>query len=352
MAIIFEEALKKNIAKDITTSVFILFGNDGYLKKNYAEKIADKIADKDDIFNFSKFIDSADLQEVYDSVMQFPIMADKKFVELCDFDFENCSKADFEKLCTLISEVPDTTVFCLRFDSFEFDFKKSKKFKSIKDAAEKNGGLVCQLDHRGTAELAKMLTNGAAKRNCKLDRAVAEYLIETSGDDINVLRNELNKLCAFAKEGIITKQTVDLVCVKTVEASIYNLTKHIFAKDVKAALSCLDELFFMKIAPMFILYSISSAYVDIFRYSSARENDIETSKIFEVFDYKGRDFLIEKAAQNFKKIDSKKLDLSLEALVSADKDMKSFNCDERIILEQLIVRLIYIAVKGDTIDKA
>ena len=39
MAIAFEDALKKNIASGQFLPVNVLFGDDGYLKKNYADKI-------------------------------------------------------------------------------------------------------------------------------------------------------------------------------------------------------------------------------------------------------------------------------------------------------------------------
>ena len=50
--------------------------------------------------------------------------------------------------------------------------------------------------------------------------------------------------------------------------------------------------------------------------------------------------------------DFKKLCLSFEALVDADRRLKSNGADGRIILEQLVVRLIYIIAKGEAVDKA
>jgi len=54
MAIFKEEALKKAI-KTGDKNVFILFGDDGYLKKLYIEKISKPVADSDDIFNYQRF---------------------------------------------------------------------------------------------------------------------------------------------------------------------------------------------------------------------------------------------------------------------------------------------------------
>lgn len=352
MAIAFEENLKKNIASGQLLPVYILFGDDGYLKKNYADKISRKIADPDDIFAYSKFTADCDLQDVYDAVMQLPITSDKKCIVLEDYDFEHCSKTDLDRLNALLSDMPDTAVLIMRFDSVEIDSKKSSKFKKLVSSAEKSGGMAVKLDHRKMPELVKMLSDGASKRGCRMDQSVARYLVETAGDDINLLRNELFKLCAFVGSGVITKETVDKVCVKTVEASVYNLSRHIMSCDITAALSTLDELFFMRIEPMIILYTVSAVYVDMFRIYAAKASGKGISDVASGFGYKGREFVLEKAAGNLRKLDFKKLSLSLKALTDADKSLKSFGGDGRIILEQLIIRLIYIIVKGESVDKA
>ena len=352
MAIAFEDALKKNIASGEFLAVYILFGEDSYLKKNYADKLSRKVADIEDVFAYTKFTADCDLQDVYDAVMQLPMTCDRKCVVLEDYDFERCAKSDLDKLCDLLSDVPDTSVLILRFDNVEVDVRKSAKFKKIVASAEKSGGIAVQLDHRKPAELVKMLCDGAAKRKCRMDSSVARYLIETAGDDINLLRNELDKLCFFVKEGNITKETVDRVCVKTVEASVYNLSKHILACDVTASLATLDELFFMRIEPIIILSTVSSVYVDMFRVYSAKSAGKTVKDVSETFGYKNKAFLLDKAVTNLRKFDYKRLNLSLNALTEADKSLKSFGGDGRIILEQLIIRLIFIIVKGDSVDKA
>ncbi len=350
MAVIFEEQLKKTMQKDNLLPVYVFFGNDGYLKKFYTEKISKQIAEPDDFFNFCRFDSNANLQDVYDFAMQLPLMSDKKFAELCDYDFEHCSKSEFDKLCSLLSEVPDSCTLVLRFDNFEFDSKKSAKFKKIVSAAEKNGGVCVKLDHRRLPELVKMLEDGAKKRGCSFSSGTAKYLVETAGDDINLLRQELAKLCSYSKEQPITQETVDLVCIKTVDASVYNLSKFIINCDTSSALSCLDELFFARIEPMAILYSVSSAFIDMYRVFSARESGENVSCVAKTFSYKGREFLLDKAVQSLRRFDKNKLNLCLEALYNADNSLKSFGADARVILEQLTVRLIYIIAKGEKVD--
>lgn len=351
MAPITEESLKKKLQNGLCP-VYIFFGEDGYLKKNYCDKISRRVAEPDDVFNYAKFEGGCDLQEVYDAALQLPLMGDYKCVILSDYDFEHCSKTDFDKLCNLISEIPDTTVFIMSFESVDFDSKKSSKFKKLCDAAEKNSGVAVKLDHRKMPELVKMLTDGAMKRGCRMEGTVAKYLVENAGDDINLLKNELCKLCAFVGEGIIDKATVDLVCVKTVEASVYNLSKFILEGNIQQSLSVLDELFFMRIEPMIILYTISGTYVDMYRVYTANKGGVKTPEIAQNFGYKGREFVLDRARQNLRKMDEIKLRLSLNAIIEADNLLKSFSSDSKIVLEQLVIKLIYIIVKGESVDKA
>ena len=113
MAVINEDTFKNQLKAGKLAPVYIIFGDDGYLKKMYVDKISKMTADKDDIFNYSKFGSDCDLQEVYDALSQLPVLADKKCIILCDYDFEHCSKNDFDKLCLLAKDGNDTAVLII-----------------------------------------------------------------------------------------------------------------------------------------------------------------------------------------------------------------------------------------------
>lgn len=352
MAVIYEDALKGQIKSGVLSPVYIILGEDDFLKRMYVDKITALVADKDDIFNYSRFGADCNLQDVYDFLEQLPIMSDKKCAVLCDYDIEHCGAGDFEKLLTLVTNPTDDAVFVIWFDSLFPDPKKSARLKKLIAKTEKGGGCAVLLNHRRVPELVKMLTDGAHKRGCTFEPAAAKYLVETAGEDILTLQNELNKLCFYLPGGTITWQDVDLVSVKTVEASVYNLSKHIFARDAGGALKTLDELFFMRLEPMIILYTVSSAYVDLYRVFVCHKKGLKNPEIAAEFGYKGREFVLDRAAQSLSKFDFKRLSLSFEALLAADRQLKSFGADPRTVLEQLIVRLIYIIAKGESVDKA
>lgn len=348
MPTIFEDELRRDISSKRFAPVYLIYGDDSYLKNHYKDTISQKASSGDPFFNLQKFTADADLQEVFDAVNQFPMMAERKSVVLSDFDF---TQGDFDRLLELVSNANDTCVLIVCFDTVEFDSKKGNKEKKLISAVEKVGGKCAEINHRSITALVKMLSDGAKKRGCNFGEIACRHLIEISGTDLSTLKNELDKLCAYVGNGDITKDTVDKIALKSVDASVYEYLKQILAGNVSSALTQLDDMFFMRIEPMIILSVTASSYVDIHRAYTANVKGTTKADIAADFKYpKNKLFLIDRAVQNLKKFNSAKLRLSLDAIAQADKSLKSFGADPRTILEQLTVKLVYILTKGEAVD--
>lgn len=351
MPIVYEEQVRKDISSKRFAPIYLIFGDDSYLKNYYKDTLAKKTSDGDPFFNLQKFDGDIDLQEVFDAVNQFPMMAERKSVVLSDFDFEHCSKDDFDRLLKLISDANDTCVLIICFDTINFDAKKGNKEKKIISAVQDVGGVCAEICHRSNNALIKMLSDAAKKRECNLGEIAARHLIEIVGTDLSTLKNELEKLCAYVNGGEITKETVEKICVKSIDASVYDYVKQIFAGNISCALTMLDDMFFMRVEPIAILSVTASSYVDIYRAYTANLKGVGKSDIANDFKYpKNKLFLIDRASQNLKKFNSTKLRLSLNAIADADKLIKSFGADSKTVLEQLTVKLVYIVAKGESVD--
>lgn len=345
-----EKTLKSSLESGAVLPVYILGGEDIYLKKQALNRIIEKTVAPDDEMNLIKFSSGIDLQEVYNELGAFPVMSDKKCVILSDFDIEGAPKTEFEKLCEIVASGFDTAVFILYFGTVELDFKKSSRLKKLIEAAEQVGGAVVRLDHKTNDELARWLSASAKKRGLELSFKNAEYMIEICSSDISVLNTELSKLCAFKKSGEITRDVIDSVCVKSVEASVYDLSSKIIVGDTAGAMKLLDELFFMNIEPMVVFYNISSAFVDMYRAYAAKAEGKNPEALARDFNMANKGFLLKKAAVNLRKYDENKLELSFDAIISAERELKGYSSDSRIVLEKLIVKLIYIMKTGEAID--
>ncbi len=339
-----EAEIKKDISSKNLKPCYVITGNDSYLKKFYTGKLCSSAFSGDETFNMQRFTDDSTIREVYDAVWQFPLMADKKCVLLTDFDYTKCSKEDFSSLLELFSEPCDSTVFVLYFNRIEPD-KKTDRTKKLFAAAEKLGGLVV-LDHRSRNDICRLLVNGATKRGAILSSVTAGYIIECCGEDIGTLNSELEKLCAYAKGREIKRQDVDKVCVRTVENSVYNLARAITSLRLSDSLSILDELFFLRVEPAIILHTLSSAYVDMARVLFARNGGFKNADVISDFGYKGREFVVTKAADSLRRFDEDKLRSSISTIIEADASLKSPGADAKTILQVLVCELYHIIASG------
>ena len=345
-----EKTLKSSLDSGALCSVYIVHGNDGFLKKQAINRIVAASVGEDDGLNLLRFEAGCSLQDVYDELNGFPVMADKKCVILTDYDIDGAGKNEFERLLSLAGDAYETSVFVLYFDAYTPDQKKSNRLRQLISAAESVGGVVSELNHRTKEELARQLSASAKRQGSVLSYSNAGYLIDTCSSDTQVLVNELSKLCAYAKGEEITKAMIDTVAVKSVEASIFDLSVRIINGDTAGAMTLLDELYFMKIAPEIIVFNISSAFVDMYRVAAAKDSGLRPLEIAEDFKVpKIRDFTLNRAAENLRRYDYKKLEYSFKALLDADRKIKSYSSPDRFIVEQLIVKLIYIMKTGESL---
>lgn len=352
MPVITENALKTMLSQNNVLPVYILFGDDGYLIDRYVNLIISKTCGKDNDFDLQKFEHDADLQQVFDSVNQFPMTCERRCTVLCDYNFESANEGDIERLEILLSENYEQATLVVRFDSVEFDTKHSAKARKLLSACEKSGGAVVALNHRNAGELSKMLQNGAKKQGKILDTKTADYIVQNCGLDINILVGELEKLIQYVTGDNITKDYVDLVCTKSVDASVYDFAKKVIACDTKGAISMLNDLLYMRIEPMIILHTTASAFIDMARVSAAAKVNVPIKDLGADFSYNPNlTFRLTNASYNLKKISDKQLSLCLAELLNADKLIKSFSYDDKLILEELTIRLIYIIANGDKVDK-
>ena len=84
-----EKTLKSSIESGSLLPVYLIAGDDLFLKKQALDRIIKATVDPDDDMNLVRFEYGVALQQVYDELNGFPLMADKKCVVYSEFDFED-----------------------------------------------------------------------------------------------------------------------------------------------------------------------------------------------------------------------------------------------------------------------
>ena len=339
----FKEAdLREHIKSNHFFNAYLIYGEESYLKEHYIAQFKKKLVDPAfESFNLHQF-DGKDtsLDDILKDAQMLPMMSEYNLVLVRDYPVEK-TKADIKLIEEFLNDVPESTVFILVYDAAEPDLKCAG-FKKVISAFD-SAGAVVNLEKRTESDVAKLLVSGAKKRGAVLDINNAKYLISVSGNDMKNLLNELDKLSYFAKGGEITKDIIDNMATKSLQARVYDISKAVVAGNTDKAYSVLDTLFGMKEDPILILAVIGGVYVDMYRVKCAKTAGFSYDDVAKHYNYRGREFALRNASRDCAELSENQLRSSLDEIMNTDLKLKSTAADKRLLLEELIVKLILIA---------
>lgn len=341
-----EIGLKAQLRAGKFFRLYFIFGEESYLKQYYAGLIARKcVAPGMEGFNLKKLDASrgAGLDEVYEAAQTLPAFGGYRCVQAKDFQLDALTQTEKKELKTFVSELPDTTVLIFWQDTVEVDLKRNAKYRALAELFRGCGAVLC-FDRLDRASLCRLLMSGAANRGFALDWDTALYLSDKVGNDLYTLQNELDKLCNACREGVVTRERIDEVCVSSLEASVFDLSRALLRGDGGRAFAVLEKLLADREKPELILGTLIAAYVDMYRAVVAREAGEKCDYPAKFFNYRGREFRLRYALRDAKGLSSEKICTALDRLNEADRRLKTRVTDERTILEKLLAELL-------TVDK-
>ena len=221
--------------------------------------------------------------------------------------------------------------------NINLDLKRSSKWSNFIKFFEKYGEIL-NLPIMNKLKLQRQLIKWTEKMSCSLSEKNAQLIIEKCGNNLLTLKNELEKLCAYAAGSEITSEVINCVTVENFEANVFELTKAIMAQNYDRAFEVLDILFFKKEEPIAILSVMASNYIDIYRVKVAEFSGKNIYDVAEIFDYKRKMFRLENAQRYSKNISMKSLRKCINLLAKTDEQLKSSRLDSKILLEKLITK--------------
>ncbi len=342
MAALTEQEFKKMLSAGELPMLCLVMGDEDYLKKHYVSQLEKKSVDEAMAqFNLHRINgENFVFDNLYQVAQSMPFMSEKNCVVIKDLAVDKMKNDDFEVLLDLLGDPPETCVMVFWMDSIALDEKKDKAKAFIK--AIDDAGVVLRLDKMSGSQLFKLLENGAKKRGCEMSRDVSTYLVKRVGDELNMLLNELEKLCFYKGEGELTKRDVDAVCIRSLDASVFDLSKALVRGTAAQAFGILGDLLAQKEKPVVILGTLISSYVDMYRAQIALNAGEAADAAAQVFNYKRREFRLKNAARSSSQMSMEQLRTCLEILADADMRIKSTALDERRILEETMLKLILI----------
>ncbi len=334
-----EKTFWKNIKSGEFYPVYLILGNEEYLKQKYTNLLVKAaVPEGMETFNYHRLNgDTMTMEDLVVAVDALPAFSPRTCVLVHDLDIAGLKDADKDTLLELVEDANETCVLIFWQDTKGFP-RNTKKMKELYKAVDKAGAVV-ELDKRNRADLVKYVGQTCKKNGLPIRAATAEYLIESVGEDMSTLTCEVEKLCHYS-EGEVTREDIDTICVKSLEATAFQMVDALIARNYDKVFSSLAILFEQRTEPMMILGALISTYSDMYRVKAVTSSGGIPRDLKTYFPqaYKS-DFKLNNAAKRSKRYSKECLRESLEILAKADLTLKSTSSDTRTVFEKLMIEL-------------
>ena len=170
-----------------------------------------------------------------------------------------------------------------------------------------------------------------------IDDATAKYLVECCGTSMQDLINELRKLIEYKGENSnITKQDIDLLCTKQIQAVIFDLTDNLGKKETSKALEVYIGLISNKEPIQKILITLYNHFKKLYIIKIAEKynEDVATAMNLKP----NQLFLVSKYKTQARYFETQELREVLEALIDLDANYKIGLISLEIGLEAILCR--------------
>lgn len=244
------QTLNQDIREGKFKRVYLLYGEEAFLKKSYKGRLKEAILG-DDTMNYHYFEGKGlNLSEIIGLADTMPFFAEKRLILIED---SGLFKGSADELVEYLPDLPETT--CMLFVESEVD-KRSRMYKAVKKI-----GYAAEMTRQDSAQLAKWAAGLLAKEGKKITGSTMELLLSKTGDDMENIRSELDKLVSYTLgRDVITDQDVEMICTTQVTNKIFDMVTAISSRKTKQAMELYEDLLILREPPMRILFLIARQF--------------------------------------------------------------------------------------------
>lgn len=241
------QRLKDDIKSGNFHNIYLLYGEEDYLKRMYRDNLKKAVLKDSDEMNYSYFEGaSIDLKEVRNISDTLPFFSDYRIVVIENSGLFKSSN-DF---ADYLSIMPDSTI--ILFVEKEID-KRNKLYKYV----NKNGITVemNQMNEHDTKSFVGMIL----KQNNKIIKEkTAEYLLQHIDNSMSNIKNELDKLISYTYgREEITIEDIDEICSVQITGRIFQMIDAVADSNANQAIQLYHDLLQLRENPMSILYLLT-----------------------------------------------------------------------------------------------
>ncbi len=333
--------LEKELKQGKLNSLYLFYGEELYLLENTVKKIKKIFGELMLGINYIQ-INENNIEDLIPDIETPSFGFDKKLIiikneGLLKKERKANSKANEElqkKIAKYLKEnidiIKETTVLIF----IGTDISKCELVKVIEE-----NGITCNFEKLKPIDIKKRLKTICNMYEVNINEQNLNFLIETSGTDMQSLINEIRKLIEYTgKGGTITKESIEKLATKEFEARIFDLTDSIGKKDISKTMQILKELIYNKEPIQKILITLYNHLKRIYLTKLCIEKNRDIITVLKL--KPNQTFLVNKYKYQANYFKTDELRNILGELINLDRNYKSGLIDINIGLEAILCAYI------------
>ena len=321
------QKLLQDIKKQEFHNVYLLYGEEAYLRKQYRDKLKEALIDDGDTMN-NHYYEGKDTkaEEIIDLADTMPFFASRRVMVI-----ENSGwfQKGGDKIAEYLARIPETTF--LIFVESQVD-KRSKLYKAVKS----KGG-ISEFVHQDEQTLKRWILGMLKKENKSITETDLQFLLERTGTEMANIKTEMEKLLCYTMEKtVITREDIEEICTKRVQNQIFDMINAIADREQKKALQLYYDLLTLKEPPMRILALIGRQFNLLLQVKELKKKGYSPAIISEKTGL--HKFIVGKYESQAARFKTSELREALEACVEADENVKTGKMNDVMSVEILICK--------------
>lgn len=242
------QRINNDIKQNNFKQMYLLCGEERYLKKQYTDKLKKALAPNEDNMNVH-FYEGKDVPvgEIIDLAETMPFLSDKRVIFINN---SGLFKSGGEKLSEYLSDCNESTYFV--FTESEVD-KRSKLYKALQ-----NNGTIVEFAVQDENTLKRWVASILNKEGKKITESSVQLFLTKTGTDMENIQMELEKLISYCMDkDVVTDEDIETICTNRISNHIFDMVDAISVGNTRQALNLYYDLIALKEAPMRILFLIA-----------------------------------------------------------------------------------------------
>ena len=321
------EQLLQDIKEQKFKNVYLLCGEEAYLRNQYKKRLRDALVAEGDTMNYS-YYEGKDINPlaVIDMAETLPFFADYRVLMIENSGF---FKNKCDELADYMASIPETT--CFIFVETEID-KRNRLYKEVKKY-----GRIVEFGIQKEETIIKWILGILKKEGRNVTRETLQAFLTKTGSDMQLIKNELDKLIAYTEgRDVITVADVEHVCISQTTNKIFDMINAIAEGNRKKALELYEDLLSLKEPPMRILFLIARQFNQLYQVKLLTKEGMSGSEIARQAGIVP--FAVKKYQAQAKSFSEEELRTAVEECVESEQAVKTGAMNDRLSVELLIMK--------------